>query len=163
MKKLFILTLGLVFVSFAYGQNPYEDYKFETAEDCREFAPVVRDAADWLIQTPIDDDIYNEQNRLYTVKFILDWMRATKDVTFDAPKWFEEMSGKNLEVSAIIFASMAKYAIDHNYDIDTALMYETAIKDSVKYYNDNIKYLKKNKKIAKYQKLIDEDRLSEVI
>ncbi len=153
MKKVLALCAFTLLVTFAFGQPVTipQNYRFRTDEDCREYAPQVKLLADWLIETPLNNNPKHKVDFFSATQFIMSWIEATPDFTFGIPPAFSEVSDKNLEIIGVLMASMASYVIERDYKAERDEVEQFALKNAVDFYDANIAYLKKNKKIANYR------------
>lgn len=118
MKKI-ILSAALLLSLGAFAQTAAPDYgKFpiKNAKQATAANTAALQTADYLLTNAVDN---NPAARLEAAGYLMRWMEESPDFTFSFDAHFGAVS-KEVEVSAIYIASMAKYQIENSKKLLTA-------------------------------------------
>ncbi len=114
MKPIFLLTslLFLCFslVSHAQDYEALKNIKLKDQSDCQKAEEKVVECSTYLLSTPLEK---NNIDRLYSVQFLMRWMEATPDYTFDLDETVTKISKSNNDILSIYLASMAKFVLEN--------------------------------------------------
>ena len=111
MKNI-VLFLLLIAGSFGMAQDQeYDKIKVKTPEDCKKAEPKVLEAADFIIDSPLETDNRN----LYAARaLIIDWMSNTPEHTFSLDGNTAKLAkGKNISLLAVFMACQTKFVLEN--------------------------------------------------
>lgn len=165
MKKILftLVFLSLFTLAFAQDFNVPKGYKFDNKEDYKTYEPQVKEAIDWLLQTPLGS---NAMKRQEANAFVMAWLVGTPDVSVNIDTrvlTFLNTKDVNPELMMVFTLGWAKYALENNYTKDNILGHKAGIEAVTAFYQKNRGYLKKDSHVEKYQKLIEKGKLEEEI
>lgn len=111
MKAVYILFFAILCnSSFAQSNQNYNDIKLETAEQCQAANPAALQAANYILSTPFKEE---DVQRLQSLSFILRWMEATPDFTFNIDETATKLSKENNELLGLYITAMTKYCLEN--------------------------------------------------
>lgn len=110
MKKIVVLFMCTAFYMGGLAQDfsKLETIKLSAVSDYKKAEPEVLKCADYILGQTITD---NEANKLKCLQFIMRWMDGTADYSFAIDSDFIDFCGKDLSLSGVFMASLAKSAL----------------------------------------------------
>lgn len=163
MKKL-LFSLWAFFICISVlGQdyNVPKNYKFENKESYKVYEPQIKEAIEWLLQTPLGKDANKRQE---ANAFLMAWLTGTPDVHLKMDANFMMNFIKvNPELIMPFTAGWTKYSLDNGYSEDALLGTKAGTEAVINFYRKNRGYLKKDGSIEKYEKLMEKGKLESEI
>ena len=163
MKKILFFA-GVLFISLttkAQSLPNFNSYKLDTPAHVTEANPAALKAANFLLETPINDS--TEKNRSVAMTFLVKWMSDSPDYTFSIDHTMTILDIKE-EYMSIYLAAMVKYQIENNiFKSNDKTKIETwkIVAEYAKNPENNVKVKGKIKKLLKaYEKNELEEFLS---
>lgn len=152
MKKIIFIFLITLTSTMTFGQNFSElaNVELKSKESCKSAESQVLTCANYLFSTPADQA---ELNRLNALKFIMKWMEATPDYTFDLGEKAMKLTNGETDLLSLYMAAMSKVVLENTAGkLSSDEMYNQAEKILVKYCavaDNKIKPSKKIKQLIK--------------
>ena len=144
MRSLILCALltvaGKVF-SQEYAGPP--KYEFNTKEDYAKYETEIVLAANWLVNTPLNE---KQDKRKEVSAFVVKWVMGSPTVNVELTPIITDFEKKNEGMMAIWLASSAKYVIENNHSTDVRAKQKAALHDMIKVYQSG-KGIKKDKKV----------------
>jgi len=157
MKRLLFICL-LIFggaKSFAQILPAFSQVKLEKIKDYKAAEPVVVQTADYVLATPIDQNV---EAKKAAAQFLMKWMDGTADYTFT----LDENSTKNFLQNAglveVYLAAMSKFAIENKPKLSKNITIH-AIKDLLTYINNPANNVTKNEDLKALAEANDKNEL----
>ncbi|MFP9099254.1 hypothetical protein ACLI09_09385 [Flavobacterium sp. RHBU_24] len=119
MKKSILSAALLLSLNCAFAQTVLPDFSKYPITNSKQATDANQNAlqtAEYLLTNPIDK---NKVDRATAAGYLMRWMEESPDFTFSFDAHFGPVS-KEVEVSAIYIASMAKYQIENKKKLLTA-------------------------------------------
>ncbi len=112
MKKFLTVTFALFFtaVSFCQDFRPLADIKFATAEECRTYNAKALEASNLILSTPVNK---NDLNRLSAMSFLIKWMSATADYSFELSAEITKYGKEDDMLVGVYMACLTKFSMDN--------------------------------------------------
>jgi hypothetical protein len=112
MKKLtLILFVFTIHYSFAQTLPDYDNIPLGNAAECKAAENAALQAANCMLSTPSNA---NDANRLQSLQFIIKWMTATPDYSFDIDETVGKLMNGNDDLLGLYMACMTKYSLEHS-------------------------------------------------
>lgn len=152
MKKIIFIILITLTSTMSFGQNFSElaNTEFKSKESCKSAESQVLICANYLFSTPADQA---ELNRLNALKYIMKWMEATPDYTFDLGEKAMKLTNGETDLLSLYMAAMSKAVIENTAGkLSSDEIYTQAEKTLVNYCaiaENKIKPSKKIKQLIK--------------
>ncbi len=151
MKKIvffFSLLLALLPEAKLLAQTNFEvpdNVVLEKKEDYTKYENDIITAADWLEETP-----FNEQKlkRRSVNSFVAVWVLGSPTVTIMISDVIMQMDKKNTGMLVLYMAAYSRYVLKNNYSKDAHAAKVSALKSIIKVYNTG-KGFSKDKRIEK--------------
>jgi len=112
MKKIIFIALIALTSTMSFGQNFSElaNVELKSKESCKSAESQVLTCANYLFSTPADQA---ELNRLNALKFIVKWMEATPDYTFDLGEKVMKLTNEDTNLFGLYMAAMSKVVLEN--------------------------------------------------
>lgn len=152
MKKIIFIALITFTTTMSFGQNFSElaNAEFKSKESCKAAESQVLICANYLFSTPADQ---TELNRLNAIKYIMKWMEATPDYTFDIGEKAMKLTNGETDLLSLYMAAMSKAVIENTGGkLSSDEMYNRAEKTVVNYCANADNKIKPSKKIKQLLK-----------
>jgi hypothetical protein len=152
MKKIIFIILITLTSTMSFGQNFSElaNTEFKSKESCKSAESQVLTCANYLFSAPADQA---ELNRLNAIKFIMKWMEATPDYTFDLGEKAMKLTNGETDLLGLYMAAMSKAVIENTAGkLSSDEMYNQSEKILVKYCAVAENKIKPSKKIKQLLK-----------
>lgn len=159
MKKIY-LFVSLICAAAGWSQNfaDYASMTIKTAQDCEKAEPKVLECANYLLSTPATDDI----NALDATQFIMRWMEATPDHTFELGGDLFVAISSDTNIVARYLAAQATTAISYRSSDKQAFATKFA-SVFLEYCEKPENKVKLNSKLKKYIKARNDGTLSALL
>jgi hypothetical protein len=115
-KTIFILAILVT----AFGANAFsqdysklKDISLKSKEDCTAAEDRVKECTTYILTTPMDD---SNQNRMNAIAFVMRWMDATPDFTFDLDQTVAALAQTNESLLGVYMACMSKFVLENRSD-----------------------------------------------
>ena len=150
MKKT-LLTLFVVlsaFTVFSQTLPALDNVKLVAKEDYRAADTITLQVDNYLLSNPID---LNPADRLKAGQYLLKWMEGTPDHTFSLGQDILKYVEKDVDLMAVYFAALTRFAIKNKEVKDDKTMQLGAMKDLVAYVDkpsNNVKMTRLLKKLS---------------
>jgi hypothetical protein len=150
MKKVIFLLL-ITCCSNAFAQNvlDYDMVKLEKPADCKAADPIVKQAANYILSTPFDN---NNTNRTKSLSFVIKWLNITPDFSFPLDNIASKIMKDDNDLMGIYIAAMAKYCLENKAAAQDKKLVKlnalTYILDYCSNEKNNLKMTKPLKKLA---------------
>jgi hypothetical protein len=108
--KLFVLLWMPAAIANAQDFTVLKDIEIKTAEECRTYDPKALECASFILSSPYKKE---DQNRLHASAFLIKWMTASPDYTFEIDKSATELTKKNDALIITYMAAMTKYSLEN--------------------------------------------------
>jgi len=133
MKRLLLICL-LIFAGGAFAQTlpAFRQVKLEKIKDYKAAEPVVVQTADYVLATPIDQNI---EAKKAAAQFLMKWMDGTADYTFTLDENSTKSFLQNAGLVEVYLASMSKFAIENKPKLSKTITIN-AIKNLLAYINN---------------------------
>ena len=103
------LTTGLN----AQDYSALKDIPLTNKKDCAAAEDKVKECSTYILTTPMDDD---NHNRMDAIQFLLRWMEATPDFTFDLDQTLADLAQTNESLVGVYMACMSKFVLENRSD-----------------------------------------------
>ncbi len=112
MKKITALLVTLLIACTIYAQDftPLQNITFATADECRTYDSKALQAANYILTTPIDN---SNVNRLSSMSFLIKWMMATADYTFEINGNITKFGKEGDRLLGVYAAGMTKFCMEN--------------------------------------------------
>lgn len=132
MKKTIALLLTLFITCNIYAQDftSLADVNITTAEQCRTYDSKALEAANYILTTAIDG---TNNNRFGAMSFLIKWMTATPDYTFELGGAVAKMGKKDDFLLAVYMSAMVKFCMENKdkakdkKEVELAAMHALAV------------------------------------
>lgn len=162
MKKIILSAALLLSLSSAFAQTALPDFsKFPVATP-KEATAANQNAlqtANYLLSNAVDNV---KLDRMTAAGYLMRWMEESPDFTFSFDGNFAAVS-KEVEISAIYIATMAKYQIENKKKTVTADESVTIWENFAKYIADPANNVKPKGKVKKLVDAYKEGKLKEYL
>jgi hypothetical protein len=157
--KTITLTLILTFITVGVFSQDFEvpkNYKFDKAEDYGPYEQDVLKCIDWLMKTPINEQLAkrNEVN-----SFLSKWLSGCPNVDLYIKKEIVTFMDTSRELLNIYVAGWAKYSLESKDFKNKKAGTIAGIESVIDFYTKNRDFMKKDKNVEKYIKLSDKGKL----
>jgi len=162
MKKIILSAALLLSLNCAFAQTALPDFsKFPvtTAKEANAANKNVLQTADYLLTNPIDKD---HSDRMNAARYLMEWMESSPDFTFSFDSHFAAVS-KEVDISAIYIASMAKYQIPANKKVVTSAESAQIWENFAKYIADPSNNAKPKGELKKMVDAYKDGKLNEYL
>ena len=161
MKKLFIFFLLIISVGTGFAQTlpKFDQYKFNTTSDYKLADSAVLQTANFLLSTPIDQNI---PTRIKAGQFVMRWMEGTPDYTFSLEQNAIKYLSGNVDLMLLYMTSMAKYALETK-STDVKVITINGVKTLLAYVNNPTSNVKKDKNLKKLSDANDRGNLEDLL
>lgn len=135
VKKIILFTSILFSSSKSFCQidYPYQDIKLEKPSDYVETEPMALSAANFLLNTPFENDDFKRTN---AIKFLTNWIQGAKGYNFYTQGVAEQLK-TDLNLLMLFIAAMVKYNLEHKGKEVNSLVMEKEICIWLLNYTDN--------------------------
>jgi tetratricopeptide (TPR) repeat protein len=161
MKTICLFTFAffcLFSAQIAYSQT-YEvpkNYAFKKAEDYKQYESSVIDAANWLENTPLDQEI---DKRKDVSTFLVAWVSGSPSVSIELQEDIVGFMGKNPDLFVIYMGAYTRFMLEHRGSEDKLQANILALQSVMKVYKEG-KGIKKDKVIENFIKMESKGELS---
>lgn len=152
MKKVIFIALVLLSSSMSFGQDFSElaNTDLKSAESIKSAESQVLASANYLFNNPSNKD---ELNRLNAIKFIMKWMEATPDYTFDLGEKAMKLTNGETDLLGLYMAAMSKVVLENTSGkLSSDEIYNKSEKIIVNYCSIDDNKIKPSKKIKQLLK-----------
>jgi hypothetical protein len=159
MKQACLLFTFSFFALLSSAQDftRYKDVELKTAEDCRNYDSVALQSADYLLSTPVDENL----NRLAATQFLIKWMAATPDYSFSLDAKVSKYGDKDDFILAVYMAALTHHAFENkDAAADSTAFIVSAFHTLAVYCSNPDNHVKLDKNL---KKLIDADKNDKLI
>lgn len=133
---------------FAQSFEVPKNYVLKVAADYDQHEAAVRQAIQWLQQTPLDEQ---EEKRKAAVDFVLDWINGSPKVNVELFPVAAQFEDKNPGMLAMFMAFSAQYVLDHNFIDNKREKYKYAMAQLAVFYKEGKGVsMKKDKLLESY-------------
>jgi len=147
-----LIALLLPAMMFAQSKG-FDKVPVATAEECKSAEPKVLEAANYLIDHPLD---CKDKNCEYGRKLIIEWQTNTPDYSFQIDVKIVDLSKGNDMLLGVVMACMTKYALENPADAKDALKMKVGsfnlIADYAAKSTNGVKATKQIKKLLEAKK-----------
>ncbi|MDO5665390.1 MAG: hypothetical protein Q4G63_09060 [Bacteroidia bacterium] len=156
MKKLFICFVLFAFASSAFTQqfDVPENYKLEKAEDYPRYEQDVINAVDWLVQTPLNQQVDKRKN---ANAFVLKWLMGSPYTHVEIRPEIVTFLESSPDLLIIFLGGWAKHALQTKKFDDKVEGNLAGLQAAINFYQQN--KLPKDKNIEKFIKLDKQQKL----
>jgi hypothetical protein len=154
------LSIALFFATGNIYSQEFEvpgNYEFKEAADYAKYEKDIIEAAKWLIETPLNQQV---EKRREISKFVVTWVNGSPTVNVEINQTIIEFEKKNEGMLPIYMASSARYVLENNYSKDMRSKHKAALHDMISVYKTG-KGIKKDKKMDRLIKDDEEGKLDE--
>ncbi|WP_430813412.1 hypothetical protein [Carboxylicivirga sp. RSCT41] len=161
--KTIIVTLILTTISLGLFSQNFEvpkNYKLEKAEDYAPYEKEVVKCFDWLMKTPVNEQI---DKRKEANAFLLKWLSGSPTVHIEIKAEIVSFMETSPDLLFVFLGGWAKYSLE-SQDFDNKKAGSLAGIDSViEFYTKNKAFMPKDKNVEKYVKMKNKGKLKEYI
>ena len=161
MRRFFLVSIMVLFGISLFGQEFQipTNYSLVKAEDYTAYEQDVINGINWLISTPIEQDV---EKRKGVNTFLMKWMTGSPTVKIEVRQEIVTfLSSPDLLMAFL--AGWTKYSLETR-DFSNALKGNVAgIETVIIVYNKNKKVVGKNREVEKYIKLQSKGKLEQEI
>lgn len=146
MEKIKLLALLLFISSHMMAQEveiPH-DLVFENAEDYKKTEPLVLQSVDWLLNTPVLEDI---EKRKQINTFLMQWMSGSPTVTIVVVSGIAPLDCPDCLMSFL--SGWTKYSLENNYSKNNVECAVAGAENAIAFYEKNKSELGKNSDMEK--------------
>ncbi len=151
MKKLSTLFLFLTFFLKLSAQE-FElprAFAINKAEDCARYNDDIIKCVDWMIATPLSQDLDKRQD---AAQFFIQWISSSPDVSVEVNGKIITFMDSNPDLIIIFMGGWAKYVLVSK-DTDKEMGNLSGIESVIEFYQKNIGSLKRDKNVEKFIKM----------
>ena len=135
MKAIKIVVLFTLFISYKTGFcQTFEvprNYEYNTGEDYVPYEKDMIKAADWLRNTPFNEQQWKRQE---VNKFVVKWIDGSPTVSVEIFPCLMDFEKKNEGMLILYMASCAKYVLANNYSKDVKAKQKAALQALIEVY-----------------------------
>lgn len=162
MKKLsFLLIMSISFLGLC-GQDFQvpKNVKIETEADCDKYQSDILQCIDWMINTPINDQV---KKRKEVNSFFILWLTVTSKVSVVYNTDIVNFTESKPEFMMIFMAGWTKYVIETKDNTNKLMGNIKGIEAVIDFYNKNKEEIGKDKTVENLIKLKKDDKLEDYI
>jgi hypothetical protein len=161
MKKLLFIFILIATANRLFAQDlpPLDQYKFDKDADYKRADSVILQTANFLLSTPIDQNIPNRQKAGH---FVMQWMEGTPEYTFSLDQNAIKYLSDNVDLMLLYMTSMAKYALEAQSN-DPKITTLNGVKILLTYVQQPANNVKKDKNLKRLVEANDKGDLEEVL
>lgn len=162
MKKILIIFTLSISTTGIFAQEFIvpEKYNPSTPEDYEQYEPVVLAAVNWLLDTPVNEQI---EKRMDANTFLMKWLSGTQKFTIDIRPQIVNFMEINPDLLMVFMCGWTKYALETG-DYKNALKGNLkGVESVITYYQKNKDNLLKDGHVEKYVRMKEKGTLEEYI
>lgn len=162
MKRItFLLTIAATSLGlFAQDFDVPNNYILEKAEDYAPYEKNVMNCINWLMNTPIEEEV---TKRSEANSFVLAWLMGSPYVHIELKQEMIPYTNDTPELLMIFLCGWTRFALETR-DFDNKIEGNYAgIEAVIEYYTNNKLVLGKNKEVDKLIKMKEKDKLKEFV
>jgi hypothetical protein len=158
-SRIFIALATCFISTIAYSQSfdVPQNVLLNTASDYARYEKDIIQAANWLVNTPINEQA---EKRKEVSAFVVTWINGSPTVNVEINPTIMDFDKKNSGMLVIYMASSTKYVLENNYSKDMRTKQKAALKDMITVYKSG-SGIEKDKKMEKLIKADEEGKLDE--